>query len=80
MRGRVIGINNRKGFIAVDTGNGITVIELLGGYEVDMDDTVSGDLEAHGGETIINETQNESMEVFIQGVHCTPENAKFLMS
>ena len=45
-----------------------------------MEDDISGDLEAHGGETVRNETQNESMDVFIQGVHCTPANAKLLMS
>lgn len=57
MEGRVISINPHKGFIAIKTDGGITVVELLGGYEVEVEDIISGDLESHGGETLFNETQ-----------------------
>lgn len=79
MKGRVVGINPSKGYIAVDTSTGITVMELLGGYDVDPDDIISGDLEALGSEVVLNETQAEKMDVFIQGVHCTVTNARALM-
>jgi hypothetical protein len=80
VKGKVVGINTRKGFVAVDAANGITVLELLGSYEVEMEDIISGALESLGGETVRNETQNETMEVYIQGVHCTIANANSLMS
>ena len=35
MKSEVIGINPRKGFVAVRTDGGITVFELLEGYDVE---------------------------------------------
>ena len=76
MNGQITFINQRRGMAAVLTSNGgFTVIELLGGYDVQIGDVVSGDLESHGGETIYNNTQMESMDVYIQGIHCTKQNA-----
>ena len=79
MQGSVIAVNPRKGFFAVLMDNGITVIELLGGYDVERDDVISGPLETHGSNTVRNVTQGKDMRVFIQGVWCTPQNAKQLM-
>ena len=80
MKGTVIAVNQQKGFIAVQLDGGITVIELLGGYEVSVGDIICGNLEDHGGETLRNVTENEDMDAYIQGVHCSPQNAKNLMA
>jgi hypothetical protein len=79
MNGRVVGINCNKGFIAIDTGSGISVVELLGGYDVEMGDKISGDLEALGGESLYNISQQEEMDTYIQGVGCSRESANRLM-
>lgn len=80
MKSEVIGINPRKSFVAVKTDAGITVFELLGGYDVELGDMISGNLEALGGETFFNETQQEEMEVYVQGIYCTEPNARQLMA
>ena len=80
MKGTVTAVNYRIGFVAVETDGGITVFELLGEYEIEKDDIISGDLESLGGEIFLNETQDEEMDVYVQGIHCTPVNAQQLMS
>ncbi len=80
MKGHVIAVNARKGFVAVSTDDGITVFELLGGYEVEIDDVISGNLDSLGGESFKNETKLEDMEVYVQGIHCTGLDAKSLMA
>ena len=80
MIGKVRAINNQKGFIAVETdSNEFSVIELLGGYEVEIGDVISGDLETLGGEEVINKTQDEEMDVFIQDCHCDVRRVRQLM-
>jgi hypothetical protein len=49
MKGKVISINSRKGFIAIETSDGITAVELLGAYDVVLGVVVSGNLENLGG-------------------------------
>ena len=79
MKGRVIGQNLQKGMIAVLTDGGISVMELIGGYEVELEDEIVGDLESHGGEVVENRSQGQEMDVSIEGVHCTRDNAMHLM-
>ena len=79
MEGTVVLMNKAKGFIAVQTEAAISVIEILGSDEVNLGETISGN-QNHGGETLRNETQRCDLSVFIQGVHCTPDNAKNLMA
>ena len=56
MIGKVRAINQQKGFIAVETdGNEFSVIELLGGYDVEIGDVISGDLESLGGKTVTSQ-------------------------
>lgn len=79
-KGKVIIVNKKKGFIAVKIKDGeISVIELLGGHEVGMDDIISGNLEFIGSGKLVNESRNEKMSVFIQDVSCTKSDAKNLM-
>jgi hypothetical protein len=80
MIGKVRAINQQKGFIAVETdSNEFSVFELLGGYDVEIDDVISGDLESLGGETVINKTQSEELDVFIQDSHCDTQRVHQLM-
>ena len=79
MKGTVIDINMNKGFIAIQTDNGITVAELIGGYQVELDDEISGNLDALGGEELFNITHDEKMDVFIQAIYCSDKNARELM-
>ena len=71
MKGTIIMINEKRGFIAVQTKCDISVIELLGGYIVELEDVVSGDLESEGSDEIMNITQDEEMDVFIQATGCS---------
>ena len=80
MKANVITINHKKGVVAVETANGITVFELLGGYEVELGDIISGRLESLGSETFRNETKQENLDVYVQGIHCSPQIAKQLMA
>ena len=80
MRAKVIAVNYHKGFVAVETDGGITVFELLGGYNIQIGDIISGNLESEGSEIFMNETQKEKMDVFVQGIYCTPQNASQLMA
>lgn len=80
MKGRVIEVNQTRGMIAIETDGGITVAELLDSDDIEVGEEVSGDLEAHGGETLRKVSTNEQIEVYIQGVHCSPANARSLMA
>lgn len=79
-KGKVIDINKKRGYIAVKIEDGdCSVIELLGGHDVKMNDIISGNLEFIGGEKLFNESQHERMSVNIQNVNCTRKIAKNLM-
>ena len=80
MKGTVIGINANKGLVAVSTNYGITVLELLDGSDISINDVITGNLDSHGDETFLNETQSQEMEVYVDAVHCDKTTAKSLMS
>lgn len=79
MKGQVISINPKRGYIAVNTNDGISVVELLGAYDVEAGDGIFGLLNSLGSETLKNTTKQEDMDVYIQGVGCTLQNAQSLM-
>ena len=76
----VIALNLRKGFVAVQTEGGITIFELIGGYEVSLGDSIRGNFEAHGGETYFNATTGEEMDVYVQAIYCSPRVARQMMA
>lgn len=79
MRATVQMINARTGMVGAQTNDGdYTVFELLGD-EVEIGDVVEGDLHALGGETFLNVTQRQRIDVFVQEVHCTRQNARGLL-
>ena len=81
MQGIVKMINPTRGMIAVEVDtNDFTVMEILeASSDVEIGDTISGNLDQHAGETVTNLTKNEKMSVFIEGINCTPLNAKNLI-
>lgn len=77
MKGTVVFVNPRNGFVIVQVDGGdYCVLELLGGYDVTVGDVLSGRLAVQGGESVRNETQGETVSVFIQGVHCSASTAQ----
>jgi hypothetical protein len=65
MKGIVCNIQ-KNGFIEIQTGTYISVVELLGGYDIEIGDEIKGNLESLGGEVLFNISQDEEMDVFIQ--------------
>ena len=71
MEGKIIRLELGIGLAFVETDGGITMMELLGGYEPAIGDVVRGDLESLGGGTVRNVTQSETMDVMIEDCHMT---------
>jgi hypothetical protein len=72
MRARVIAVDPGRVF-AVRTNGGITIMEIYGRGDVDVDDLVTGDFETLGGMTVRNETRKTDLSVFVQDFHCSAE-------
>lgn len=69
-----------NGFIAVYTENeDYSVIELLGGYDIEMGHVLSGELESLGSEEIMNVSTQEPMDVIIQDCHASAQRAHNLL-
>ncbi|MGY5957430.1 hypothetical protein ACUY4R_001619 [Kosakonia sp. BK9b] len=76
MKGTVVHHEHRIGFIVIRDEKGkFAIAELLGKYDVEMGDVLSGNLQSSGGETLFNQTQDESMEVFIKGYGLSEQDA-----
>lgn len=56
----------KDGLIEVQAETCISVIELLGAYEVEVGDEIEGDLDNLGSEELLNLSQVENMDVYIQ--------------
>jgi hypothetical protein len=72
MRGTVQHINPVRGMVAVLTDDGdYSIVELIGD-EVEIGDVVSwtGDTPL-GGDTLVNHTRNEKLDVYFQNHHVT---------
>jgi len=81
MKGVIELIGPRVIMIGVRTENdGFSVLELIGGYSPEIGDIIIGDLECLGGETVYNQTQDESWSVFIQDIHGSKESAWSMVS
>lgn len=68
MKGTVINIDYQKGFVYVDTGCSYTTVELLGGYEINIGDVITGNLHSLGREKLKNISTGEVLDVFIQDI------------
>ena len=81
MKGIVKFINPTRGIIAIEVeSNDITVAEVLESTcSVEIGDIITGNLDNHEGKELLNITKDETMDVFIQGINCTPQSARDLM-
>lgn len=76
MQGSVSFVNPKNGFFIVEVGAGdYTVVEILGGYDIEIGDIIAGDLDSPGDGFLRNETQGVIMSVYVQDVHCAGPNA-----
>lgn len=76
MRGVVVHHEHRMGYIVIrDPMGEFTVAELMGGYDVEKGHVISGNLHNHAGETFINESKDEEIEVFVQGYGMTEQQS-----
>jgi len=65
-KARVIFTHSSTGTVGVETNTGsVTVLDLLGGEVVQPGDILSGNMEELDAQEIYNETQDESLMVFI---------------
>lgn len=72
MKGTVVLVNPKNRFFAVEVDGGdYAVVEMLGGYDVEVGDVLSGNLHSVAGADLYNETQRETQSVFIQDFHCS---------
>lgn len=80
MKGRIIAINRRNGFHAVETEDGdFTVFEMQDSHEAALGDVVSGALDTLGSESLSNVTQQEEFDVIVQDAHCSKSRALTLL-
>lgn len=79
MRATVQMLNSKTGMVAAQTMEGdYTVFELLGD-EVEIGDVVEGNLHSLGGESFLNVSQRQRVEVFVQAIQATRQNATHLV-
>ncbi|MFA6292957.1 MAG: hypothetical protein WC637_14300 [Victivallales bacterium] len=80
MTGIVKIINHERGIIAVEVEiNDFTVFEYNRPYAVNIGDIISGDLDSKGSKSLMNLSNCNKMDVIIQAVNCTLQNAQHLM-
>jgi hypothetical protein len=76
MQGVVSLINDEDALIVVQTERGeYTVMGLLGDYHIEVGDQVIGPLEALDEQVIVNETQDLSMQVYVEDIELSLEAA-----
>jgi hypothetical protein len=80
MYGIVKIINHERGIIAVEVDtNDFTVFEYKRPYAVNIGNVISGNLDSKGSKSLMNLSNYNKMDVIIQGVNCTLQNAQHLM-
>ncbi|THB84078.1 hypothetical protein [Pantoea agglomerans] len=80
MRGVVVHHERRNGYIVIrDQIGEFTVAELLGGYDVEKGHAITGELHNLGGETFMNESKEEEIEVFVQGYGMTEQQSILML-
>jgi hypothetical protein len=79
MKGTVVAYNQIKGFAAIKTDDGITVVELFS-CEADVGDVITGDLDNMGDETFFNDTRSEEFDAYVHGVKCSEDQSSKLMA
>ena len=78
--GRVVNVNPDKGLMAVETSSGVTVLELLGPFEIEEGDCISGNLHSDETEICMNLTRSESLDIRVESTSCSESCVIRLMS
>lgn len=69
MLGTVVHFDQRTGLVAIrDSNESITLAEVLGGYDIENGNIISGNLHSYGGEDFFNKTTNEYISVYVEYV------------
>ncbi len=77
--GKVLAINAINNFVAVRSPNGVTVFELMDDHAVSRGDMIKGDLESLTGELFFNMTRKDKINVVVQDINCSPDDARRLL-
>jgi hypothetical protein len=80
MKGTVSAVNYRRKLVATRTEHGYTLFDLLDDQIVDVGHAVSGDLDAVGQTSLVNETTGKRMKVSIQAVRAGETNMRGIMA
>ena len=76
LNGQVVLSNTFHRTYAVKIFEGdITIIEVLGQPAIDIGDVLCGNLESLGAQDLVNETTGDLLEVFVESVYCSIEEA-----
>ena len=76
LRGQVVLSNNFHRIYAVKIFEGeISIIEVLGQPPLNIGVILSGNLESLGAQHLVNETDGDLLEVFVESVYCSIEEA-----
>lgn len=72
MHGVVIHVEHRIGWIAIRDYRGeITIAEILGGYHVEREHVIVGNLHSLGSAVFLNQTTNKKMHVMVEYIGLT---------
>ena len=76
LRGQVVLSNNFHRTYAVKIFEGeISIIEVLGQSPLNIGVILSGNLESLGAQHLVNEANGDLLEVFVESVYCSIEEA-----
>jgi hypothetical protein len=80
MKGKIVLIGTDSGFVGIRTEQGdYSVLELLGGYDVELGDEVTSNFYNCSSAAVKNLTQSETMDVSIEAAGLTREQARALL-
>lgn len=76
MKGIIELLNLPKGRGAARTERGeYSYFEIVDSHEPEIGDAIEGELESLGSETLLNTSQNDKFDVFIEDIHSTKAGA-----
>lgn len=76
LRGQVVLTNTCHEIYAVKIFEGeISIIEVQGKPALKVGDILNGNLEALGAQHLVNETNGDLLDVFVESVYCSIEEA-----
>jgi hypothetical protein len=71
MKGKVIAVDPKRVFAGIQTDGGITPIEIIDAYDLELGEVIIGDLEGVGTMATLTKENGGSFSAFIQDCHCS---------